>query len=314
MPVDSDHTDGPLPVTRLVLACDESGAKGYADRDENTPGETGVFAGILISEEVLEAASPEFDAVARGYKTNDGKLHVTDLEPQHQHSLRNEIFSLVRQHQLPCFYEAIHVAGFQRAYEQMAERIKQAHATRRSSVKVSGNRHKPSSMHAALFQGLYAKVLAFCMERKRLHVSLEVRTDRVDSPLVKDFEREAAELLNCGAQIKWVTGFDTATQEIVEGEIRIGSVNPEDQLPIVVEHLAINIVDDSDGLVLAADILANSLDYHFRSRSNDHRFRDLNSREAFVGHPLDDCLDAYWDWDTSDLSDVLYAHPCNPDR
>jgi hypothetical protein len=312
--MDSDDASGPLPVTHMVLACDESGAKGYADRDENTPGETGVFAGILIPEEVLETASTGFDAVARRYRPNHGKLHIADLEPQDQHALREEIFSLVRQHQLPCFYEAIHVAGFQRAYEHMAERIEQEQAARRSSIKISSNRHKPSSMHAALFQGLYAKMLAFCMERRRLHVSLEVRTDRVDSPLVKDFEREAAELLNYGAQIKRVTGFDTATQKIVESEIRIGDVGPEDQLPLVVQDLAIKVVDDSDGLVLGADILANSLDYHFRSRSDEHRFRDLNNPEAFSGHPLSDCLDAYCDWGTFDSSDTLYAHPRRPDR
>lgn len=36
-------------MTKIVLACDESGAKGFADRDESYPGEVGVFAGILVS-------------------------------------------------------------------------------------------------------------------------------------------------------------------------------------------------------------------------------------------------------------------------
>jgi hypothetical protein len=47
-------------VHRMVLACDESGAKGYADRDEAFPGEVGVFAGILMPEEVSREKMPDF--------------------------------------------------------------------------------------------------------------------------------------------------------------------------------------------------------------------------------------------------------------
>jgi hypothetical protein len=32
----------------MVLACDESGAKGKADRDESYSAEVGVFAGTLV--------------------------------------------------------------------------------------------------------------------------------------------------------------------------------------------------------------------------------------------------------------------------
>jgi hypothetical protein len=32
----------------IVFACDESGAKSYADRDEQLLGEVGVFAGIMV--------------------------------------------------------------------------------------------------------------------------------------------------------------------------------------------------------------------------------------------------------------------------
>ena len=37
-----------MTTTKIVFACDESGAKGYADQTESFPGEVGVFAGILV--------------------------------------------------------------------------------------------------------------------------------------------------------------------------------------------------------------------------------------------------------------------------
>ncbi len=49
----------------IVVACDESGAKGYADRDERLPGEVGVFAGIMVPGELLESAQAQFDAIAK---------------------------------------------------------------------------------------------------------------------------------------------------------------------------------------------------------------------------------------------------------
>jgi hypothetical protein len=48
----------------IVFACDESGAKGYADRDEWLPGEVGVFAGIMVPGKLLATVQPQFDAIA----------------------------------------------------------------------------------------------------------------------------------------------------------------------------------------------------------------------------------------------------------
>ena len=67
--------------TRIILACDESGAKGYADRDEQYPGEIGVFAGFLMPEEWLDEKSPPLQALIPKYTSPGGKLHIADLTP-----------------------------------------------------------------------------------------------------------------------------------------------------------------------------------------------------------------------------------------
>lgn len=111
---------GSEPITHVILACDESGAKGYADRDEACPEETGVFAGLMAPADCVAKVAPDFDAVAAKYATAAGKLHITDLSPEKQAALRNEMFALVRTHKLPCFYEAVHVAGFHRSHKDLS--------------------------------------------------------------------------------------------------------------------------------------------------------------------------------------------------
>jgi len=299
-------------TTHIILACDESGAKGYADRDEVTPGETGVLAGLLVPADHLQAVAPDFDAIAHKYASDDGKLHITDLPPDRQQTLRDDMYALIRKHKIPCFYEAIHVAGFHRAYKEREELMDQTRTAKRSPIKMGSPRTVAASLHAALFQGLYGKVIAFCLEREQLRLHIEVRTDRVDSPLVKDFEETAKDLLDFGAKIRRVTGFDPVSKQVVKGSIEIGTVPSDAQIPVVVEHLEIKVVDDSDGLVVAADVLANSLDYLFRTRSPQERYRALNDPEAFKNHPLRDCLDSFRRWDGYNFTDCFYAHPLDP--
>lgn len=299
-------------TTHIVLACDESGAKGYADRDEAAPGETGVFAGLMVPADHLDIIAPEFGAVAQEYASDDGKLHITDLPPDRQHALREDIYALIKKHRIPCFYEAVHVAGFHRAYTEHKQVVDQARAARQSQIKMGSPRSVAPSLHAALFQGLYGKIIAFCLEREKLRLHIEVRTDRVDAPLVKNFEDTARDLLAFGARIERVTGFDPARKKVVEGTLEIGALPEDVQIPVVVEQLDIRTVDDSDGLVVAADVLANSLEYLFRSRAPAERYRPLNEPEAFKDHPLKASLDSFLRWDGYNFTDSFYAHPKAP--
>lgn len=312
MPNNQNVAAQAVRTTHIILACDESGAKGYADRDETTPGETGVFAGLLVAADHLQTVAPDFDAVARKYASNEGKLHITDLPPDSQQALREEMYALIRKHKIPCFYEAIHVAGFHEAHKRQKTLISQAYTARQSAVKMGSPRTVVASMHTALFQGLYGKIIAFCLEREKLRLHIEVRTDRVDSLLVKNFEETAKCLLDFGAKLKRVTGFDPSQNKVVQGSIEIGPVPADAQIPVVVEHLELKVVDDRDGLVVAADVLANSLDYLFRTRSPQEHYRALNEPEAFKNHPLRDCLDSFQRWDGYNFTDSFYAHPLNP--
>jgi hypothetical protein len=312
---DSEETEEAM--TKVIFYCDESGAKGYADQMESEPGEVGVFAGIMVPEDVLQFAKPAFDAIAVRYAPSSGKLHIADLTAQQQQQLREELYAAVREWNLPCFWYAVHVAGFNSHHverEALTKELREKLAARDNNpprFKRGSPRSDPPSLHVTLFEGLYSHLVAFLIERDRREVTIEVRTDQVDAPIVERFEEVATELLNDQPLVDQTRAFDTVTKQLVTGALQITVQFPDElKLSPIVNSLSISIAPDSDGLVLAADVLANSLYYHFKSRGAEQLYKPLNRPEAVAAHPLGSHLDAFADWGEGDLiGDALYRHP-----
>lgn len=303
---------------RVFFYCDESGAKGYGDQQESYPGEVGVFAGILVPEEMLGSVAPQFDAIAAKYKPASGKLHIADLPDGHKESLRQEVYEAVGQTVSPCFWYAIHVAGLHAEHkrvielqQKVLEQAREARGGEPPRVKGGSRREEPASMHVELFAGLYAHLVAFLLERGRQEVDIEIRTDQVDSPIVQKFVQVAERLLREGPEVTRTSGFDTVTKEVVEGTITVEVKYPPGlKMPPLVRSLSIKPVSDKDGLVLAADVLANSLNHLFKNRSDAELYTPLNSPKAVANHSLAPHLDAFENWGGGDLvGDILYRHP-----
>jgi hypothetical protein len=305
-------------VTKVFLYCDESGAKGYANQDEAYPGETGVFAGIMVPEECLATVKPVFDQIAARYTPASGKLHVADLSPAQQGALRNELFVAIKSTKLPCFWYAIHVAGLRAHHQtctdilkQQGEALRAARGGEESRIKRGSLRQQSASMHVELFAGLYSHLVAFLLERGRQGVDIEIRTDQVDTPIVNDFTEVAGDLLDTDPSVATATGYDTVDKKVVSGSVTITvKWPPELDFSPLVRSLSIVTMPDSDGLVLAADVLANSLNYHFKRRDADALYGPLNCKGAVAGHPLAEHLDAFLNWGSGDfIGDVMYRHP-----
>lgn len=310
-----------MPQARqVVLACDESGAKGYADRDEAWPGEIGVFAGILIPQQECEAkARPKFQAIYDAYKPASGKLHIADLSSDSQQALRNDVFAAIRQFGLPCFWYAIHVAGLydyhikQKALLEKFRKDAEAANATPPFIRRGSPRERIPSMHVELFSGLYGHLVAFLAERDCTETVVEIRTDQVDSPIVKEFEKVATQLLSEDPFLKKAKGWNTITKQIVERtiEVRI-NYPPEFQLGEIVKSMTLNAVVEDDGYVLAADVLANSLNYLFKNRGRSELYGPLNRPSAVEQHPLADVLNTFHNWGSGDLlGDKLYSHPAS---
>lgn len=305
-------------MTKVFFYCDESGAKGYANQDETYPGEIGVFAGLMVPEECLATVKPAFDQIAARYTPASGKLHIADLAPELQEALRNELFTAIKNTELPCFWYAIHVAGLHAYHQTSAMLLKQHSDALRTArggaeprIKRGSPREKPESMHVQLFSGLYMHLVAFLLERGRQGADIEIRTDQVDTPLVVSFTEVAEDLLNNDPSVTQTTGFDTIEKKVVNGSVTAAvKWPPELDFSPLVSSLSIVTRPDSDGLVLAADVLANSLYYHFKHRVADALYSPLNCQDAVAGHPLAAHLDAFSNWGSGDyIGDGIYRHP-----
>lgn len=308
-------------MSKVYFFCDESGAKGYADRPESSPGEVGVFAGILVRDKEFPQIAQVFDAIAAKYTPAAGKLHIADLPPDQQGALRDELFAAVLSSALPCFWYAIHVEGLHEAHKKelaqfkaLEERLKEARGGAAPRVKTGSPREEPRSMHVQLFSGLYAHLVAFLLERKQTDVEVEVLTDQVDTPIVKQFRSVAEELLDTDPHVTTVKGFDTVTKSVVQREMNMRVEWPSElDFNPVVRSLSISTAPASAGLVLAADVLSNSLNYLFTRRTPGDMYKRLNHPEAVASHPLAQHLDAFEDWGSGDfIGDMLYAHPRAP--
>lgn len=185
-------------------------------------------------------------------------------------------------------------------------------ASRRSGIKLTSASARPPAperLHSALFQGLYGQAVAYCAEQQMLRLDLEVRTDRVDLTIIREFEGEMAELLSEQARIEKVTLWDPQKRESAVASV-ISRITGEPILPVTVKNLDLRTVEDKDGIVVAADVLANSLNHHLgsRSRAQHEMYSPLMSIAAVSGHPLQDHFVALPRTNFS-LSDTLYAHP-----
>jgi hypothetical protein len=195
-------------------------------------------------------------------RAEGGKIHISDLSPDTQEGLRCDVYDAIRAAGVLCFWYAVHVAGFHKHYLRLKGLVDEARSKSSSRIKFSGRdvNLKRHYLHVELFEGLYGNVIAFCHERGKTDLSIEVRVDNTDSSIVRKFDEVSRGLLDLSQRTTRRRGFEPATKNWYEVTIRTQLKNPQ-ALGLVtnVHELKLNPVTMTDGFVLAADVLANSL-------------------------------------------------------
>jgi hypothetical protein len=207
-----------------------------------------------------------------------------------------------------CFYEAIYVQGFHAAYQRQCEAVENVAAKFGKTLK---KKPVPESLHVHLFPGFYGGILAFCARRGMTNVSVDIRTDRVDGPILKKFHARAEALLSDKRTYE-LPRRDPKTKKATKGSVTLKLLGSP--APIAVRDCVIRPADEDSDLVLAADVLAKSLNYHFRNRPTDKKFGPLNIKEAIATEPLARLLVVRQSAAVCDFADSVFAHPLNPER
>lgn len=302
-----------LREMNIYLVCDESGAKGYSSQKEQYSGEVGIFAGLLITDHQLEAFDLKMQELVKNHTSNMSKRHIADLPSDKAQKLRKDVFQAIKNYKLVCLYEAIHVQGFYCEANRIREVAKNARQNSRSCIRINSH-EKPESLHDVLFEGLFLKALAWCIEQREKQAHLTIMMDHVDAAIAKRMQSAAQAAIDFSPQETPVKGFDMQIRRPVFSSIKIELDVPKsygfDEFGSA--SFTLNVLDRNEPILLAADIVANSLNHHFKQRRGDKIGRPVCSREAICGHALSECFwgfmdhkDDYW------MSDIVYMHPLN---
>ncbi|MBI5187413.1 MAG: hypothetical protein HZA01_17030 [Nitrospinae bacterium] len=299
-------------MNQVIFVMDESGAKGYSDNIESTPGELGVMAGYLIPIDCLSLVKSELDAIRSNF-FSEGKIHITDLLPQ-QEELRKNIFDYFLQRKIYWVYEAAYVQGYFENADFLNQLNKKAHDSRRSNIQVSWKETK-ELLHSELFQGAFGKALAFCLDYVGRPFELRVITDRTDNSIIKKFQSEADALLSVGKEkIHETTGFNKKTKQIVRGSIAT-KVSADTDAIGDFSGITYSIACEDSSLTLAADVLVNSAHYHLKLLQSESTGVALNVASSISNHQLSSLV--YGAWDNTEgnyFADAIFMHPTQKSR
>ena len=280
-----------LPEADTLAFVDESGARGYSRK--LTPArdhELGLVCALLVPAPRVE----EFrDAFRPGYQRfvdampDGAKLHITDAfvsgnEPWATvaKAVRSEFHGLIRRLQIPVIYEARRLAVERGSYELQENMVSRAKAARRSPIRIP-DRPSRSTVEEQLVYGLALKLDAFCHDAGRQRIDLMF--DELDAKVAQRYDDAVNRTRNIGRSTRRVKGWNPQTNSRVIREI---SFHTDAPFSLHTRFLGeLHVAGKLDPLVLATDIVANSLYDHLLSLPASAY---LNRPQSIAGWELQD--------------------------
>lgn len=294
-------------MNTLYFICDESGAKGYADKSESYFGEVGIVAGYFIPDEHVDLLRRELLAITSQFAT-DGKLHITDLPNKDKETLREYVFQYFITRNIVCTYEAVFSEGFHKAHVDDIRRREEARKSRPSTIQLS-NHEKVEMLHAKLLLGAFVKAVSFCIDHVGNEANIKIITDQIDKPIINMFTKMADRFLNIGEKsTKIIAGWDKQKGAKIQKTITTKTSDPSGYL-LDLSKIKYEISCETSPLTVAADVIANSINYHFRSKP-DSADALPNTPDAIPNHPLHPLFYGMWeDVNINWFADAIYMHP-----
>ena len=165
------------------------------------------------------------------------------------------------------------------SFEHMESIASQAKAMSHTRVRIPEDPSQ-SRVEEELITGLVLKLDAFCEANQRYRVDLFF--DEIDEGLAKLYRKAMDRTGNISKTKHVVKGWDPETKSQVQGEI---SFQAHASFPLDTQHLGdLHVVGKADPLILAADIVTNSLNDHLRRLPSD---AFLNRPSSIAGWELE---------------------------
>lgn len=296
---------------RVMLICDESGAKGYASQKEAYQGEVGVVAGFAVGQgtQLGELKKALSQAISGFQVSKQSKFHITDLANNEQSQLRNLVFRVLKIHNVPLCYGASYVDGFNRDYEQCKSRYFEIVKKAKSNNIGLTNNYIPPLLQGELFFIYLGKTLDFLITHNLLVDSVAVVTDQIDVLIRKEYVKQIERLLNnSSGGTRSLNAFDYDTKVTSRHEIKI-TIQTDGPVDTHLRSMHSTIEVDDNELTLAADVLSNSVKYYLEKYGIESQFHALNTKAAIKKHPLHvQFVGMHDDPNRVPVIDIKYAH------
>ncbi|WP_318463120.1 hypothetical protein [Photobacterium leiognathi] len=283
-------------MKKFALVVDESGSKGYSRKKGNDANAFGIMCGYLIEDDWVDAVRIGFNQLLLPVTNtiNNGKLHITDLEPEQQEYARKIICEKFSDIGVIWFYSAIYQQGF---YESVHNR--------------GGDKKNKRGelLHAELFYHLLVKVLDYISKTEDREISISIISDTVDKKTLKEFEKKISDYVNVitGKRNEYkYTQYDEDTGTYSKFTM-VSEVIANNGTLLDVLDLKFSSEDSS--LTFVADILSNMAYYYIKDNIKKDSNIKLNSISAIDKHPLKDFVLGCYDDEKEDvmsLFDVLH--------
>ena len=195
-------------------------------------------------------------------------------------SVRSEFHRLIHSLKIFVVYDARRLKLERASHERQEDLVSQAKATRRSSNRIP-DRVSQSRVEDELVSGLALKLDAFCEDFRCRRVDLLF--DKIDNTVAKGYRATINKTRNIEKSSHNVKGWNLETKSQVQGKI---SFEAHTSLPLNTRFLGkLCVVGKMDPLMLAADIVANSLYDHLLGLSSN---ASLNHPSSIDGWCLKD--------------------------
>ena len=278
-----------IPDTDTLAFVDEAGARGFSrNLTSARDREVALMCALMFPPERIEefrsSFRPGYDRFV-GAMPDGGKPHITDaFAPGNEawaavaQSVRSEFYHLIRRSEIRVVYEARRLKVERQSFKHMESIKSQARAMSHSRARILEGPSQ-ARVEEELIIGLVLKLDDFCEAAQRHRVDLFF--DEIDEGLTKLYRKAMDRTGNISKTKHVVKGWDPEKKSLVRGAI---SSQAYASFPLDTQHLGdLHVVGKADPLILATDIVANSLNYHLRRLPPD---AFLNRPSSIAGWEL----------------------------
>lgn len=282
---------------RITIAVDESGAKNYSDKDEKVSGEFGVMVGIIVCDSLFDCSS--YQKIVGMIDSEDRKKHITDLPVDLQTKLRKYVFDNIKfDRNIICIYNAVYVHGLNRRYNEDANDWDTRDKSNIPDNIKQKSPVRPICLHKILFDGLVIKALCHCEQLDKTEFSdssyiINIVTDNVDKSILNLFRQSIDERIKITSlQTIKNTAYNLDEKRNIENSLVVEFTGDGiESIDRILNKIKMNVkIDNTNTLVIMADVIANSLSYHLKEKMQSNSHLKLNSPEAIAGYELADCF------------------------